>query len=92
VDDRLPHKVRDGVRYERTQKLGKKIKAVIVAKRATNKELDEVSDVVKRAKIVYMINPTKYAATATEEQMARDLTLDDLGLEETHEILQCKIR
>jgi len=73
-------------------KLGKKIRAGISAKRAANKDKDEVTEVVKRSKIMYMVNPRKFAATATEEQLARELTMKDLGVDETHEILQCKIR
>ena len=92
MEDRLPHRVRDGVRYERELIHGKRIKAKIASKRAANKDQDEATELVKRAKMTYMVNPHKYAATATEEQLARELTMKDLGVEETHQILQCKIR
>jgi hypothetical protein len=64
----------------------------MASKRAANKEKDEATEVARRAKLTYMVNPNKYSAKATEEQLARDLTEADLGVEETHEILQCKIR
>jgi hypothetical protein len=46
----------------------------------------------KKAKVTYMVDPKKFASTATEDELAQDLTEEDLGTEETHRILQCKIR
>jgi hypothetical protein len=94
ADDRLPNKISDGLRYERSKKLGKEIRDAIALKRKADKEKnkDTAATVAKKAKATYMVDGKKYGATATEAQLAQELTLDDLGTEETHKILQCKIR
>jgi hypothetical protein len=94
VEDRLPHKICDGLRYERSKKLGKEIHDAIASKRKADKDKDkhEAATVAKKAKATYMVDPKKFGATATEAQLAQELTVDDLGTEETHKILQCKIR
>jgi hypothetical protein len=92
VVDRLPQQIQDGVRYQRSLKLGKAIRAGIAARRAADKENDEATTAAKKAKATYMVDPKKFASTASEEQLALELTEEDLGTEETHKILQCKIR
>jgi hypothetical protein len=91
VNDRLPFRIRDGVRYMAEKRRGKKILEGIEKKRSS-----EIADAraggAKKQKAMYMVDPKKFASTATEEEMARELTEDDLGTEETHRILQCKIR
>jgi hypothetical protein len=92
MDDRLHHKVVGGVRYERTRGLQKKIRDGIALKREANKDKDEATTAVKRAKATYLVDSKKFGATATEAQLAQELTPADLGTEETHKILQCRIR
>lgn len=92
VDDRLHSRIQDGVRYEREKVHKKKIQHGIAGKRAANKDNDEAATTAKRAKATYMVNSVKFASKATEEQLAQELTKADLGTEETHKILQCKIR
>ena len=91
-DDRLPYKIYDGVRYEKTKKQSKEIRDAIAAKRKANKENDDAKIAVKKAKAVYLVDGKKFDATATESELAQELTAADLGTEETHRILQCKIR
>ncbi len=94
MEDRLPNKISDGLRYERSKKLGKEIRDAIALKRKADKDKgkNEVERVSKKAKATYMVDSKKFGATATEAQLAQELTVDDLGTEETHKILQCKIR
>jgi len=92
VEDKLPTRIRDGVRYERGKRARTKTREGIAAKLSADKENDEARRVVKKAKATYIVDSTKFAPTATEEQLAMDLTEEDLGTEETHKILQCKIR
>jgi len=92
VVDRLPFQIVDGVRYESSKKLGKTIRAKIAANRASDKDKDEAKTLVKKAKATYMVDPWKFASTASEEELALELTEADLGTEDTHRILQCKIR
>jgi len=90
VVDRLPNQVVDGVRYERSKKLGKSIRSGIAAKRAADKDKNEVTTMLKKAKATYMVDPWKFASAATEEELALELTENDLGTEDTLRILQCK--
>jgi hypothetical protein len=41
---------------------------------------------------MYLVNPDKYGSRATEEELAQELTEEDLGTEDTFRIMQCKIR
>jgi hypothetical protein len=92
VEDRLPNRIRDGVRYAGEKRHGKKIREGIDKKRAADKGNDEATTMAKKAKVTYMVDPKKFASTATEDELAQELTEEDLGTEETHRILQCKIR
>lgn len=91
-DDRLPNKIYDGVRYEKSKKLGKEIRDAIASKRKANKENDEAKIAVKKARSTYLVDSKKFDASATESELAQELTAADLGTEETHRILQCKIK
>ncbi len=90
VDDRLPYRIRDGVRYEAAKRRGKKIQDGIAKKRSADK--DEAEKAAKKQKAAYMVCPKKFGSTATEDEMAEDLREEDFGTEDTHRILQCKIR
>jgi hypothetical protein len=90
VDDRLPFRIVDGVRHQAGKRIDKKIKAEIAKKRAANK--DEAGPASKKQKAAYMVNAKKVASSATEEEMALELSEADLGTEDTYRILQCKIR
>ncbi len=92
ANDRLPRKLVDGVRYEKAKHLRKKISEGIATKRAADKEKDEATKRAKKAKATYLVNSDKYGAKATEEELAQELTEQDLGTEDTCRILQCKIR
>ena len=92
MEDRLPNRIRDGVRYAGEKRHGKNIQEEIDKKRAADKNRDEATMAAKKAKVTYMVDPKKFASTATEDELAQDLTEEDLGTEETHRILQCKIR
>jgi hypothetical protein len=46
----------------------------------------------KKHKVVYLVNPKKFASVTTTEEMAQRFTDEELGKEDTHRILQCKIR
>jgi hypothetical protein len=93
VDDRLPYHIRDGVRYENVNRRGAKIKLGI---KDSKKKAPPVEDAetrkVKRPKTVYLVNSKKFASTATAEEMSQLFSEEDLGKEDTHRILQCKIR
>jgi hypothetical protein len=69
---------------------GKKI--LEKASKRTPEEEDEAKKTAKKQKAAYLVNPRKFASTATEEEMALDLGEEDLGTEDAHRILQCKIR
>jgi len=94
VEDSLPNKIFNGLRYERSKKLGKEIRDAIALKRQADKDKnkEEAATVAKKAKATYMVDSKKFGATATEAQLAQEMTVDDLGTNETHKILQCKIR
>jgi hypothetical protein len=92
VEDRLPNRIRDGVRYVAEKRHGKKIREGILKKRAADKDKDEAVRAAKKAKATYMVDPKKFASTATEDELAQELTEEDLGTEDIHRILQCKIR
>jgi hypothetical protein len=47
---------------------------------------------VKRAKVTYMVDSKRFYSSATAAQLAQELTEEDLGEEETHRILQFKVR
>jgi hypothetical protein len=93
VNDRLPYHIRDGVRYVDVNKRGTKIRDGIknAKKRFTATE-DGDSVQAKKHKAVYLVNPKKFASVATTEEMAQRFTDEQLGKEDTHRILQCKIR
>jgi len=82
--------IRDGVRYLETSRRGKKILEGVAHKRSSGKDPSKKG--AKKVKAMYMVNPHKFASAATETELAQDLTEDDLGTEDTHRILQCKIR
>jgi hypothetical protein len=90
VNDRLPYRIRDGVRYAGESKRGKKILDQ-VKKRGPSQE-DEGRKTAKKQKAAYMVNPQKFASMATEEEMAQEIEEDDFGTEDAHRIIQCKIR
>ncbi len=88
----MPNRIRDGVRYTAEKRHGKKIREGIHARRAADKDKDESVRAAKKAKTTYMVDPKKFASTATEDELAHELSEEDLGTEDTHRILQCKIR
>jgi hypothetical protein len=90
VNDRLPYRIRDGVRYAGESKRGKKILDQ-VKKRAPSQE-DDRRKTAKKQKAAYMVNAKKFASTATEEEMSQEMGEEELGTEDAHRILQCKIR
>jgi hypothetical protein len=80
-------------------------KRVVAAKRKAVDELAESGgDAVvantessKRQKEAYLVNRTKFLATATQEELHKELSLDSSGgggidQEDIHRIVQCKIR
>ena len=69
----------------------KKILDGIAHKRAAGENEDGAKKTPKKAKAAYMVNPHKFASIASETELAKELSEDDLGLEDTHRILQCKI-
>ena len=91
-EDRLAHRIRDGVRYKAGMRLGKKVREGIKKKRAAEKDADEATVAVKRVKITYMVDAKRFHSSATKDQLAQEFTIEDLGKEETHQILQCKVR
>lgn len=88
----MPHQIQDGVRYLATQGLKNNIFAGIGKRAAAKENKDGVKPATKRQKTRYIVDAYKFASTATEEQLAMDLTEADFGTEETHKIIQCKIR
>ena len=91
-EDRLAHRIRDGVRYKAGMRLGKKVREGIKKKRAAEKDKDEATAAVKRAKITYMVDSNRFYSSATKDELAQELTEEDLGDEETYRILQHKVR
>jgi hypothetical protein len=89
VNDRLPYRIRDGVRYIAEKRHKTQIQDGIKKKRTAS---DEESNVSKNPKAAYMVCAKKFGTRAIETEMAQELTEDDLGIESTHRILQCKIR
>jgi hypothetical protein len=94
-NDRLPYHIRDGVCYvadkARRQDLQEMIqKEKKRARDATSNEPKKTKG--KKVPEMYLVNSKKAASEATEEEMSRDLTEDDLGTDDAHRILQCKIR
>ena len=87
-DDRLHFHIRDGIRYLASNRKGKKILDGVAQKKSAG---DVEVRKAKKTKAMYMVNPHKFSSTATESELSRELTEDDLGLDETHRILQCKI-
>jgi len=92
VYDRLAEQIQEGVRYQASLRLKEQIRAGIVAKRAATKDNNEATKAVKRAKVTYIVDGDKFDSKVSEQQLALDLTEDDLGTEETHQILQHKIQ
>ena len=91
-NDRSAEKIQDGVRYQASLRQKATIQHGIAAKRSSAKENNEATKAVKRSKATYIVDSVKFDSKATEEQLALDLTEQDLGTEETHKILQCKVR
>ncbi len=91
VDDRLVHKLVDDVRYQASLRLKEDIQAGNATKLAVNKDDNEATKAVKRARETYIVNAAKFSSIVTEQQLAHDFTEEDLGTEETHQILQHKI-
>jgi hypothetical protein len=92
-NDRLPYHIRDGVRYLADQGLKKKIEdGIKEKKRAAPGDPELTKKKGKKLKEFYLVNSKKFAATASEEELARDLGEDDLGTDDVHRIIQCKIR
>jgi len=92
VPDRLAQKIQEGVRYQASLRVKEQIRNGIAAKRAATKDDTEASKAVKRSKVTYIVDSGKFDSKVSEHQLALDLTEEDLGTEETHQILQHKIR
>jgi len=92
VPDRLAEKIQEGVRYQASLRVKEQIRNGIAAKRAAPKDDTEASKAVKRSKVTYIVDSGKFDSKVSEHQLALDLTEEDLGTEETHQILQHKIR
>jgi hypothetical protein len=73
-------------------RLGKKVREGIKKKRAAEKDRDEATAAVKRVKVTYMVDAKRFFSSATMDELAQEFTIEDLGKEETHQILQCKVR
>jgi hypothetical protein len=75
---------------------GAKIKAGIEkAKKRSNPTEEDEGGSAKKArkyKSVYLVNPRKFDSVASAEERALEFCLEDLSLEDTHRILQSKIR
>ena len=89
MNDRLPFKIRDGVRYKAVERRGKNIDGGLEKKRKKGETSQTPS---KKQTASYMVIAEKFGAKATEEEMGLDLTEEHLGTEDTFRILQCKIR
>lgn len=92
MEDNLPKRIRDGVRYVAEKKHGKKIREGIKRKRASEKDEDEPTVSAKKLKATYMVLADKFYCTVTKDQLGQELFKEDLGQELTHKILQCRIR
>jgi hypothetical protein len=94
VNDRLPFHIRDGIRFIAEKRHKTKIQEGIenIKKRTPTGEDAGPRKKAKKTKVVYLVNPKKYASVATEEEMAQDFSEEDLGTEDTYRIHQCKIR
>jgi ribosomal protein L12E/L44/L45/RPP1/RPP2 len=92
-NDRLHYRIRDGVRHLAEKLRGKKISEGIekAKKRAVSAE-EAGFRKTKKQKEVYMVNPKKFASEASEEEMTQAFSEADLGTEDSHRILQCKIK
>jgi hypothetical protein len=91
VNDRLPYRIRDGVRYAGEVKRGKKILEQ-AKKRGPPGDEGESSKTGKRTKATYMVNAKKFASAATKEEMAKEFSEEDPWSEDMHRIVQCQIR
>jgi hypothetical protein len=87
--DRLHYRLVDGVRHELKKRYGEKIREKIAKKRAADQNSDDPAP--KKMKPAYMVNCDKISASATEEEMALELSEEDLGTEDACRIMQCKI-
>ena len=87
--DRLHYRLVDGVRHELKKRYGEKIREKIAKKRAADQNSDDPAP--KKMKPAYMVNCDKMSASATEEEMALELSEKDLGTEDACRIMQCKI-
>jgi hypothetical protein len=91
VNDRLPYRIRDGVRYAGEVKRGKKILEEAKKRRGEGDE-GESSKTGKRRKATYMVNSKKFASVATREEMVKEFSEEDPWSEDMHRIVQCQIR
>ncbi len=87
--DRLHYRIVDGVRHELKKRYGEKIREKIAKKRAADQNSDDPAP--KKMKRAYMVNCDKISASATEEEMALELSEEDLGTEDAYRIMQCNI-
>jgi hypothetical protein len=87
--DRLHYRLVDGVRHELKKRYGEKIREKIAKKRAADQNSDDPAP--KKMKPAYMVNTDKISASATEEEMALELSEEDVATEDCCRILQCKI-
>ena len=85
----MGYRIRDGVRYVAEQRHKKLVEDKMEVKRPSS---DKASNDSKKQKAAYLVCPKKFSSRATEDEMAQELTEDDLGTDATHRILQCKIR
>ncbi len=58
---------------------------------STTKEREQ-KRVGRKFKVMYMVIDQKFGSVATEDELAQEFVEQDLGMDDTHRILQCKIR
>jgi hypothetical protein len=96
TNDRLHFHIRDGVRTVFERNRGAKIKDGIERARQKNTgTADDEGPGVRKArksKSVYLVDPKKFDSVATPEERSTEFSLGDLGDEDTHRILQSKVR
>lgn len=92
MEDRLHYRIRDGVRYKALAGKTHRVEAGLKKRKAAEKDENEVARVLKRTKITYCVDSAKFYSSATQEELAREIKLEDLPLDEAHKTLQCKIR
>jgi response regulator of citrate/malate metabolism len=89
AEDRLHYHIRDGVGHLKKCRKRAGILDKIDEKKKTEKEKEKG---VRKSTLMYMVNSQKFASEATAEELAKELSTADIGIEDTHRILQCKIR